>query len=61
MKKWLTDKFLPMWAKETVVRENRCLREALEKSRRENAQLRSFIDGMTHALRTSRRKEGGKA
>ena len=59
MKKWLTGKFLPMWAKETVLRDNRCLREELERCRRENARLRAFIDGMTHALRTGRRKEAG--
>ena len=27
MKNWLVNKFLPMWAKETVLRENRQLRQ----------------------------------
>ena len=36
MKRWLQNRFLPMWAKETVLRDNRFLQ-------RENAQLQQKI------------------
>ena len=36
-KKWLVDHFLPMWAKETVLQENRALR-------RENDELKKKLD-----------------
>ena len=35
MKKWLTDHFLPMWAKQTVLRENRELTRQNEKLQQE--------------------------
>lgn len=50
MKKWLTERFLPMWAKETVLRENRQLRkenEALsQKLREKDAYIKGVHKGM---------------
>ncbi len=46
MRNWLTNRFLPMWAKETVLRENRRLQEenlALQQKIRE---LESYIRGV---------------
>ena len=37
IKQWLVDSFLPMWAKETVLQENRTLR-------RENAELKKKLE-----------------
>jgi len=55
MKRWLLLRFLPMWAKETVLRDNRRLTAEIEKLRQENALLRSYIRGVRFGLR--RRKE----
>lgn len=50
MKKWLCERFLPMWAKETVLWENRQLRkenEALsQKLREKEAYMKGVHKGM---------------
>lgn len=61
MKKWLTEHFLPMWAKETVLAENRQLRRELREKDRKIQSLQAYIAGMTHALRVSRRRKGEEA
>ena len=55
MKKWLTERFLPMWAKETVLIDNRHLTAQNTALRQENKQLRSYIDGMRWALKVAKR------
>ena len=58
MKKWFLEHFLPMWAKQTVLRENcRLTRENQELSR-DNERLRCYIRGIHMALRG--RRAGGK-
>lgn len=57
MKKWLMDNFLPMWAKQTVLLENRQLAAENEQLRQENEVLRSYIRGLHRGMR----KTGGKA
>lgn len=61
MKKWLTEHFLPMWAKETVLAENRQLRWELREKDRKIQSLQAYIAGMTYALRVSRRRKGEEA
>ena len=51
MKKWLLQNFLPMWAKETVLRDNRALTEKLTQVEQENGVLRSYIRGLHRGLR----------
>ena len=46
MKKWLIDRFLPLWAKETVLRENRQLKHQNRQLHRKNRELESYIRGM---------------
>ena len=49
MKRWLIDRFLPMWAKETVLRDNRAL---YRENRRLSARIReleSFVRGVRAA------------
>lgn len=62
MKKWLTERFLPMWAKQTVLSDNRRLE-------RENAALRqslltkdAYIRGIREGVRSAKRmgRQGGK-
>ena len=59
MKKWFLEHFLPMWAKETVLRDNRLLNRDNRKLSRENESLRCYIRGIHVGLRSSRRI-GGK-
>lgn len=54
MKKWLIDRFLPMWAKETVLRDNRLLRAENEFLRQQNRELERYIQGIRLGLRRSR-------
>ena len=59
MKKWFLEHFLPMWAKETVLRDNRRLTRENRRLDRENESLRGYIRGVHVGLRSSRRI-GGK-
>ena len=57
MKHWLQENFLPMWAKETVLRDNRQLKRELRQLRQENKELLAYVRGLELGLRTmSRRK-----
>ena len=51
MKKWFLERFLPMWAKQTVFCDNRRLTRELRKLRQENEVLRSYIRGVHKGLR----------
>lgn len=51
MKKWFLERFLPMWAKQTVFQDNRRLTRELRKLRQENEVLRSYIRGVHKGLR----------
>ena len=59
MKKWLLNHFLPMWAKETVLWENRQLKKENQALQVKVDLLQAYIDGVRLGLRTVRR-EGGK-
>ena len=54
MKKWLLDRFLPLWAKETVMRDNRLLQKENAALRQENKQLLCYIRGIRLGLRHNR-------
>ena len=58
MKKWLLEMFLPMWAKETVLRDNRALLRQLRDLRQENVRLQAYIRGLERGLRS--RRYGGE-
>ena len=61
MKKWLLNRFLPMWAKETVLWENRQLRKENRALQVKVDQLQAYIDGVRLGLRTARRiRTGGE-
>ena len=59
MKKWLTERFLPMWAKETVLADNRSLRTENRKLKQQLRELEAYIRGLETGLRAvrSKRKE----
>ena len=51
MRKWLTEKFLPLWAKETVLRDNKLLRAEDEALRQKVNELEGYIQGIHRGLR----------
>ena len=55
MKKWLTNNFLPMWAKETVLADNRQLKRQLRKAQQENEKLQMYIQGLEMGIRAAKR------
>lgn len=55
MKHWLTDRFLPMWAKQSVLQDNRRLIRENERLSQENRQLQAYIRGVQAGLRGSKR------
>lgn len=55
MKKWLTKQFLPMWAKETVLRDNRNLKLENEALRQKVRELDNYIQGLHMGLRGRRK------
>ena len=50
MKQWLY-RFLPLWAKETLLDENRRLKARLSRAEAEIGQLNAYIDGLETAMR----------
>lgn len=54
LRRWLTERFLPMWAKETLLAENERLRSELERQRAECDRLRRYADGLEAGLRAVR-------
>lgn len=51
MKKWLLERFLPMWAKQTVLQDNKRLTRQLRQLQQENEKLTSYIKGLHTGLR----------
>ena len=63
-KKWLQEEFLPMWAKETVLHDNRRLAAENRQLRQRLQVVEGYVRGLEAGLRSSRRAkrgEGGKA
>lgn len=56
MKKWFLERFLPMWAKQTVLKDNRRLAKELLRLRQENEVLKSYINGICKGLRRNYEK-----
>ena len=56
MKKWFLERFLPMWAKETVLSDNRALRAKNAALEEQVRQLESYIRGMRAGLRAVRKR-----
>ena len=54
LRRWMTERFLPMWAKETLLAENERLRKELERQRAEYDSLRRYADGLEEGLRAVR-------
>lgn len=57
MKQWFYHRFLPMWAKETVLADNRTLKRKLAQLQQENERLRSYIRGVHAGIRRKGEKK----
>ena len=55
MKHWLQTNFLPMWAKETVLWENRQLRKENQMLQQKIHELEAYTSGLRDGLRAVRR------
>ena len=64
MKKWLQNNFLPMWAKETVLRDKRQLELENVRLQQKVRELEAYIQGVQAGLRVKNRisvvNHGGK-
>ncbi len=52
MKKWLIEHFLPMWAKETVLRDNRQMAKQIKALQQENEKLAAYVRGLEAGIRS---------
>ena len=57
MKKWFLDTFLPMWAKETVLCDNKALARKVKALEQENEILSSYIRGLEKGIRAGQKKQ----
>lgn len=55
LRKWLLEKFLPAWAKDSVYADNKRLLAQLERQAQKMRELNAYIDGLETALRSMRR------
>ena len=55
MKNWLLDRFLPMWAKQTVLEDNRQMARQIRALRGENQELKAYIRGLESGMRAGKR------
>ena len=55
LKRWLCNRFLPMWAKETVLKENRDLKKKIESLNHEIEKQKAYIDGLEVGMRFSKK------
>lgn len=60
MKKWLIEKFLPLWAKETVLADNRHLAAENFRLQEKLKQTQAYIAGMQLVLRRTGRTGKGE-
>ena len=60
MKNYLVNKFLPMWAKETVLRENQLLKQENQALQQEIDRLDAYARGLKTGLRAVGRSRGGE-
>lgn len=54
-KRWLIERFLPAWAKETILKENEELRQSVAELRQKLNERDSYIDGLESGIRAQRR------
>ena len=55
MRSWFLETFLPMWAKETLLEENRQLRRQLHQLRHQLRIQEGYIRGLEQGIRSARK------
>ena len=55
IKEWFANRFLPIWAKETVLADNRRLNRRVAELENELAQKTAYINGISVGLKSLRR------
>ena len=55
MKKWFLERFLPMWAKQTVMADYQAISAENRTLNARNRELRSYIRGLEKGLRIGRK------
>ena len=55
MKRWLQNNFLPMWAKETLLRDKRQLERENDQLQQKVRELEAYIQGVQAGLRVNNR------
>lgn len=55
MKKWLMEHFLPMWAKQTLLEDNKQLRREIKALRQENRELTAYLRGLEQGVKAMRK------
>lgn len=55
MKRWLMEQFLPMWAKETVLADNRRLKRELRCAMQELDAMKMYVKGLETGIRAGKR------
>ena len=63
MKKWLVERFLPMWAKESVLRDNRQLTQQVQQLEVSLENAKAYIRGLEAGIRSGQHIQiytGGK-
>ena len=55
IKSWFLDRFLPMWAKEAVLADNKKLQRQLVSLEQELERKDAYIDGLETGIRAQRR------
>lgn len=55
MKEWFLDHFLPMWAKEMVLSENRQLRRQVAELEKELNEKNAYINGLMAGIKSHRK------
>lgn len=59
MKKWLVENFLPMWAKETVLAENRKLKRQNKQLGHEIREMVAYIEGLEKGMKSAKHCHNG--
>lgn len=55
IKDWFLNRFLPMWAKETLLQDNRNLQNEVAALREKLARKEAYISGMEAGIKSQRR------
>lgn len=55
IKRWFLDRFLPMWAKETVLADNKNLQAENKRLKEELSQKEAYINGLMAGIKSQRR------